>query len=166
MNNKTHLGIVLSRNNTPNTFEFYFQVQTGITVDLNNFISIVRPQGDIFGKVDSIIATSELFSNPKLLEFYHSMDKRIDDYFQNDMYQIAHVNVLGTITTTGITLANNPAQPGERIFKATPAHIQKYLKLNHDGLFIGHLAGLEEIAIDINPVKLLHYHFDVLGATG
>lgn len=165
-NNTQSLGIVISRNNTPNPYEFFIQVKHGEFMNINDFVIVPTSKGIILGKISNITMSSEMYSDPKILKFYWDQGRQVEEFYQKDLYKIAQVSVLGVLRNNKIEFASFPVFPGDEVFPAQQNHIASYLSINKDGIKIGTLFSRNDVSLNLDPEKLFPYHFAVLGATG
>lgn len=160
------IGVVLSKGDTPNPFAYHFQVEEEVSLHLNDFVVVPTSEGDILGKVTNIAVSSDLYGDPKLLNFYRKQGRNVDDFYQLDLTHVARVMVLSLLTGGEVGLASKPACPGSPVVKAGRAHVKTYLRLHDGGLLLGSLYGQTSIPVSLSTDKLLPYHMAVLGTTG
>ena len=162
------IGTVISHNNTPNVFNFTFQIKKDSIVRNNDFIFVKQNQDSIVGKIVNLTNTNEMFSDPKILKYYQDRQKEITNFYSYEPLRLGEVQILGLLKNKNnqISLSTIPPIPGNDVYEAENDLISIVLKSSNQGLKIGTLETNSSMEIILDPDKLLPYHFAVLGATG
>lgn len=160
------IGMIISNSNTPDTFNFYFQIEKNCKIHNNDFVAVNQGEDIIVGKISNLTTTNEMFSDSKILRYYQDHSKDIQNFYSFDPLRIGNVKILGTFHGESLNLTTIPPLPGQDVYELETHIISLLLKTQQKGLHLGSLQTNTDISISLDPNKLLSYHFAVLGATG
>ncbi|MHA1792310.1 MAG: ATP-binding protein [Promethearchaeota archaeon] len=185
---KNVFGTVISLNNTPDVYKFYFvlynDIQVAERVRVGRYVSVNESSELIIGQIVNIFKVNEYFLNANSIRETRTNSSLISSIFPVDQweYQVAEVNVLGSIPIMNIfdskengngtrkkyqfEKSSIPVSPGNQV-EAMDVHLlENFLGFNMvDGLNLGNV-NVEDIPLKIDLTKLIQKHFAILAMSG
>jgi DNA helicase HerA-like ATPase len=161
----TTFGTVISTEDSPNTGEFHFVVQSD-NVHKGQFVRVQTKIGPVLGTVGEISRANRYFERPESVSEYSKLGVLTTQFPTDEWeYMVAQVKVHGVLGDLGLQRSSLPVKCGASVEPATNEQLKKFLKVDANGLEIGNLA-FHELDIKVNLSKLFQKHLAILAMSG
>ncbi len=154
----------------PSTSSFSFVV-TGAGALKGKFVSCDGGHGEKFvGVVREILRGNRYFEHAESVSEYERAGSAGIGFAEGFPagewdYSVANCALLGVFDGKGFGKALEPPKPGAKVFEAEGALLERFLRFDSKGLFLGKLSG-HEVDVRVNLSSLLQKHLAILAMSG
>ena len=164
------LGVVVCHKDSPNQFNWAFQIFEDAKVRTQKFVQAAIDGGYLLGKVTDITVFNEFYSDPRFVKHFISVGRPIKDHYPTEkrVIKLAYARSLAYYNQGTFHAPVLPPMPGSVVTDIDPKVLSQYLGVcsnDERGLYIGKVRN-QKFKIVLEPNKLLSHHIAVLGATG
>jgi len=162
------LGVVASYSEPPTHLSFMFQINKDVDVKVGEFVEVPAGKYVLVGRIVLVRAMNQFFKNPEFIRDHIMRGLPLNARIPIDIgrWREARVEIVGMFEKDNLHPPNIPPEPGERVYRASPAILKKLLGIKDKGLFVGVMYGNDSVKVTLDPEKLMRLHFAVFGATG
>ena len=159
-------GTVISTFDGPSTRKFSFVINKKV-VKRGQFVQLTTEEGKLIGRVADVIKTNRYFMRPESVKEYESSGKSMEQIFPvNDWeFLMAEVTPLGVFNENRFQDTLFPPSPGTRVMEPDSLLLQKFFGMDTEGLHLGNFSN-HDLAVKINPTRLLQKHLAILALSG
>ncbi|MEW6723013.1 MAG: ATP-binding protein [Candidatus Micrarchaeota archaeon] len=159
------LGVVIAREDSPSTSEFYFVIKEK-SVKKGQFVQVNSGEGTMFGFVSEVFKSNRYFERAEsVAEFERSA--AISSHFPSDSweYVLAAVKILGVFGKGRFERAFVPPSPGAHVSDADGPVLRSFLGFEDGGMHLGSIEH-HDVPARISLTRLLQKHFAILAMSG
>jgi hypothetical protein len=157
------LGVVIAREDSPSTSEFFFVVKDR-EAKKGQYVQLAVNAGSLFGYVSEVYKSNRYFERPEsVAEFERGsgMSNFPSGSWENT---VALVKILG-VFNKGFERAFSPPSPGTDVFEADAGSLKTFLGFDESGMDIGRIEH-HDLPARISMTRLLQKHFAILAMSG
>ncbi|HSB47197.1 MAG TPA: ATP-binding protein [Candidatus Bilamarchaeum sp.] len=157
------LGVVIAREDSPSTSEFFFVVKER-EVRKGQYVQLAVAAGKLFGFVSEVYKANRYFERPESVAEFERGSGMSNFPSGSWEHTLALVKILGVFSKS-FERAFTPPSPGTEVFEAEPENLKKFLGFDERGMDIGTIEH-HPIPARISMTRLLQKHFAILAMSG
>ncbi len=165
----SEVGIVISLEGSPSTYEFSFVVdpKNKNMVKKGKFVQTESEEGTVFGYIQELTRANRYFERAESVAEYERAGSMGENFPISEWeYLIARTKTLGTFVNGKFTANSLPPYPGSKVKNADENMLRKFLGFQESGgIHIGKLQH-HEINVNLDLTKLLQKHVAILAMSG